>query len=106
MLIRLDGGPGDATTDLLFEVPETGGRKAPVDSRGVDVVTAERTATSAVKQARHAAGTLLDAIRGLDVDEAEISFGLKMTGEAGLFAITRVGGEAQCTVRLKWSRPA
>jgi hypothetical protein len=35
-------------------------------------------------------------------DEAEITFGLKGTGEAGNMAIAKVGAEANYTVKLVW----
>ena len=36
-------------------------------------------------------------------DEVEVSFGLKAVGEAGNFAIGKVGMEANYVVKLKWS---
>jgi hypothetical protein len=38
--------------------------------------------------------------------EAEISFGLKMTGEAGNVAVGKVGGETNYAIRLTWKREA
>ena len=36
--------------------------------------------------------------------QVEITFGLKATGEAGFFAITKLAGEANFGVKLTWSR--
>ena len=33
-----------------------------------------------------------------------MTFGLKTTGEAGLFAVGKVGLEANYTVKLKWGK--
>jgi hypothetical protein len=41
----------------------------------------------------------------LHVYEAEIKFGMKSTGEAGIFAIGKVGGEMNYEVTLKWKKP-
>ena len=41
----------------------------------------------------------------LHIDEAEIKFGLKATAEAGVFAISKVGGEMTYEVTLKWRKP-
>ena len=41
----------------------------------------------------------------LHVEEAEIKFGLKTVGEAGVFAIGKVGGEMNYEVTLKWKKP-
>ncbi|MBE7556737.1 MAG: hypothetical protein HS126_37275 [Anaerolineales bacterium] len=40
----------------------------------------------------------------LHVEEAEIKFGLKTIGEAGIFAIGKVGGEMNYEVTLKWRK--
>jgi hypothetical protein len=37
-------------------------------------------------------------------DEVEVAFGLKATGEAGNFAVAKVGMEANYTVKLVWKR--
>jgi hypothetical protein len=40
----------------------------------------------------------------LHVEEAEIKFGIKSIGEAGIFAIGKVGGEMNYEVTLKWKK--
>ena len=39
-------------------------------------------------------------------DEVEVEFGLKATAELGNFAIGKVNGETNYTVRLKWTKNA
>ena len=41
----------------------------------------------------------------LHVEEAKIKFGHKSIGEAGIFAIGKVGGEMNYEVTLKWKEP-
>ena len=38
--------------------------------------------------------------------EVKVTFGLKATGEAGIFAITKLGGEANFSVKLGWKHKA
>lgn len=103
MIVELHASDGEA---LLFDVPTTSaGRKIAVTTRaGEDVVAAERGLDQALDQAQHTASRLLRIVAAHDADEAELRFGLRLTGEAGLFAVTKVGGEAHCEVVLKWKR--
>ena len=41
----------------------------------------------------------------LHIEEGEVKFGLKALGEAGVFAIGKVGGEMNYEVTLKWKKP-
>lgn len=102
MIVKL--GSSDPDTLLLFDVEEPEGRRVAVVKGEGDLVEAQESVNGAISQARRSAELLLDTVRGLDIDEAELSFGLKLTGEAGFFAIARVGGETHCTVTLRWSR--
>jgi Trypsin-co-occurring domain 1 len=93
---------------MLFDVTGAagaGGRKVAVErGDGLTVVAAERGLEQALDQARRTAASLLQIVATHEVDEAELRFGLRLTGEAGLFAITKIGGEAHCEIVLKWKR--
>ena len=103
MIVELSASDEEA---LLFDVSATSaGRKVAVTTRdGTAVVAAERGLEQAIDQAHRTVGSLLRIVAAHDVDEAELRFGLRLTGEAGLFAVTKVGGEAHCEVVLKWKR--
>lgn len=54
---------------------------------------------------RQAAGSALDIFReGLQPDEIKLTFGVKLTAEAGA-VIARTGVEGHLAVELKWKKP-
>jgi hypothetical protein len=101
---------------LLVEVDESeisaqrGVQKAGIrEATGKTIAVAQNTFEQAIKQAiTHNAQTFLEAVLGLSIlpNEAEVSFGLKMTGEFGNVAVAKAGGEANYTVTLTWKRDA
>jgi len=107
--IRFDAGDG---AQLLVEVDreETGAPGGPVKAglggKVRDAVAAAGTtldvALSRVIKAN--ARPFLDALDGLErrPTEAELSFGVKATGEVGNFAVAKAGGEASYSVRVLW----
>ena len=71
------------------------------------VAVAQTSFENAIQHAmRYNAQVFLQAITGLPVlpDEAEITFGLKITGEVGNVAVGKAGGETNYTIRLIWKR--
>lgn len=102
MIVKLHSG--DPDTVLLFDVEEPEGRRVAVVKGREQIVAAREPVDRAIAQARRSAELLLETVCGLDIDEAELTFGLKLTGEAGLFAIARAGAETHCTVTLRWTR--
>jgi len=72
---------------------------------GVDVVQAGKKFTEALAGVRGSLKALIDEMDALKVEEAEVKFGLKAIGEAGVFAVGKVGGEINYEVTLKWKKP-
>ena len=68
-----------------------------------EVQTRFEDAMSVVQQG---AQTIIDKVKGLSdpPDEAEVTFGLKATGELGNFAIAKASAEANYTVKMTWKR--
>lgn len=91
------------------ELPSEGGvQKAGlremVDKR---VAIARTSFEAAIQQTiRYNAEAFIQSVSSLATlpSEAEITFGLKVTGEAGNVAVGQVGGEANYTIRLTWKR--
>lgn len=56
---------------------------------------------------RHTAQALSDAVKDLPegLSQAELTFGLRASGEAGNFAVAKAGGEVNYSVKLVWERP-
>jgi hypothetical protein len=72
---------------------------------GVDVVQAGKKFTEALASVRGSLKALIEEMEALKVEEAEVKFGLKAVGEAGVFAVGKVGGEINYEVTLKWKKP-
>jgi hypothetical protein len=83
-----------------MEMDEAGIVKA---SRAGDAVKkAEQTFSEALDAISAQAKELKAKLEGLRADEVSVKFGLKVAGEAGNFAIGKVGIEANYEVTLKW----
>lgn len=70
------------------------------------IITTSKKFKEAIQSAKSSANTLLEEFKVLPVDEMDIVFGLKSTGEAGVFAVGKVGFEANFQVTLKWKNPS
>jgi Trypsin-co-occurring domain 1 len=74
---------------------------------GKTVAVAQTSFEHAIQQAmRYNAQVFLQSVTSLPIlpSEAEITFGLKMTGEVGNVAVGKAGGETNYTIRLTWKR--
>lgn len=72
------------------------------------IAQAQTTFEDGLEVVSRNAAAFIKKVRGLSdpPDEVEVTFGLKATGEAGNFAVAKVGAEANYTVTLKWKREA
>jgi len=97
---------GDGAS-VLIEGPD---RSAGATVRGAfkedTVVKVQNKFSEAIKGAKTQASMLLDEIKDLHVDEAEVKFGLTATGEVGNLAIGKIGMGVNYEVTLKWKMPA
>lgn len=59
----------------------------------------------AFEEAKHHALILLKELDTIPVEEAEIKFGLTTIGEAGNFAIGKIGLSVNYEITLKWKKP-
>ncbi len=73
-------------------------------ARGEDVVEkATQSFTDAFTNIRQSILTLRDQMNDLDMDEVQVSFDLKVSGELG-FVIGKLGAEFTFRVALSWKR--
>lgn len=72
---------------------------------GVDIQQSGRSFVDALSSIRVSMKALIAELDLLKVEEAEVTFGLKAIGEAGVFAVGKVGGEMNYQVTLKWKKP-
>lgn len=96
----------DDGSKFLIEAEEPMGGIVRASRRdGVDVIETSKKFKEALGGVRGAWLALFEELDALKVEEAEVKFGLKVVGEAGLIAVGRVGGEINYEVTLKWKNP-
>lgn len=95
----------DGTTVLLESGgPPVGGVvRASRDAEGNIVKKAGQKFEAALARIKPWAAALRDQLDSVEADEVEVTFGIKAVGEAGNFAVGKVGAEANYEVTLKWS---
>ena len=74
---------------------------------GKSIAVAQTSFEQAIQKAmRYNAQVFLQSVVNLPIlpSEAEITFGLKITGEVGNVAVGKAGGETNYTIRLIWRR--
>ena len=77
----------------------------PAARPGEMAAKAKQTFEEALEQIKPAADVVIEKLRGMSSqpDEMEVTFGLKMSAEAGAF-IASASTEANFTVLLRWNR--
>ena len=98
----------DENTTILIEVEDgaiDGPTKASREVGDVAKVKAKISFIEALKDIRAQARLLLREIEDLQVEEAEVKFGINTVGELGIMAIGKVGGGVNYEVTLKWKKP-
>src|SRR5207248_11000143 len=89
---------------LLVEVDEaTSGPIKAADKSGNLIIKAEEKFKDALKSLRSSVATLRQGLAELEADDIEVTFGIKSVGEAGVFAVCKVGAEVNYEVKLKWT---
>lgn len=93
----------DGSTVLIeSSEPETGVVRASTKG-GIRTTSAKKTFEEALTGIKPWAASLRRQLNDLMADEVEVTFGIKAVGEAGIFAVGKVGAEANYEVTLKWS---
>lgn len=98
----------DGNTTILVEAPEEKGRKvvrSSAEKGDVVKMKAKKSFGEALKEIRVQAKFLLNEIEELNVQEAEVKFGINTVGELGNMAIGKIGVGVNYEVTLKWRRP-
>jgi hypothetical protein len=90
---------------LLVEVDEdTEAATKAADTYGNFIIKAEKQFKEALASVKQSVKTLGEELSELAPDDVEVTFGIKTTGEAGLFAVCKVGAEMNYEVKLHWSK--
>lgn len=90
---------------VLVEVDEAVGGVVKASRGGMGIVETGKKFTDALASIRGSLKAMVAEFDALKIDEAEVKFGLKAVGEAGVFAVGKVGGEMNYEVTLKWKKP-
>ncbi len=90
---------------ILVESDESEGGLVNVSQDGNIILEAGDKFTKALHSAKKSAIALVGELSDLPIDEMEVTFGLKTAGEAGIFAIGKIGTECNFQIKLKWTRP-
>ncbi len=89
---------------ILIEADETASGM-PIKAAGGDVLMeTEKLFAEALGPVRRSIMVLRQELSDLETDELEVNFGVKTTGEAGLFGVCKLGAEANFSITLKWSK--
>lgn len=91
---------------LLVEAESVPGAVTRSSHSALNIVQAGKKFSDALASIRGSLKALITEMDALKVEEAEVKFGLKAVGEAGVFAVGKVGGETNYEVTLKWKKPA
>ncbi len=89
---------------VLVEAESSIGGVVKASRGGIDVVHAGQSFAEALSSIRGSLRALIAELDALKVEGAEVKFGLKAVGEAGVFAVGKVGGEMNYEVTLQWKR--
>jgi predicted transcriptional regulator len=103
--VEYDLGKG---ASILVEAPDNGNDEivhASRDKEGIVTVKAKKNLVEALKDVKTQAKILLKEIEDLNVNEAEVKFGLTTIGEVGNIAIGKVGMGINYEITLKWKKP-
>ena len=95
----------DGSTVLVEAESATGGVVIASRGGGLDVVPAGQKFTDALASIRGSLKVIVAEFDALKIEEAEVKFGIKAIGEAGVFAVGKVGGEMNYEITLKWKKP-
>ena len=98
---RMDDG-----SSVLVETEEGSSDIVKASRGGINVIETGRNFTEALASVRGSLQALVTELDALRVEEAEVKFGLKAVGEAGVIAVAKVSGEMNYEVTLRWKKAA
>lgn len=96
----------DNGSSVLVETEDVSSDIVKASRGGVNVIETGRNFTEALASVRGSLQAMVTELNALQVEEAEVKFGLKAVGEAGLIAVGKVGGELNYEVTLRWKKAA
>lgn len=97
----------DDGTELLVETgdEQSGIQRASNDNAGNEVIPADKKFTEALAGVKSSVMVFRKELAALEMDEVEVTFGIKVATSGGLFAVVKASAEVNYTVTLKWKNP-
>jgi hypothetical protein len=93
-------------SELLVEAEDQPGIvEASQEEDGVEQVQADKTFNEALAGVKSSVIAFRQELAVLEMDEVEVTFGIKVATSGGLFAVVRASAEVNYTVTLKWKKP-
>jgi hypothetical protein len=99
-LVRFDIA-NDAQDHVVVEVSDDDVGLTRVARTSDGLVAAGKTLEAALSTLRPVAAAVIEQLRGVSPDEAQVEMGFKLSAQAGAI-LTKVGGEAHLVVTLVW----
>jgi hypothetical protein len=96
--------PSDYGPPLVVEVAENDYGVERVAREDGGIIPAAEKLEDAFRQAMPTLRSVVRSIHSLAPDEAQIEFGIKLSGEAGV-VVAKTSVEGHFTVTLSWSKP-
>src|SRR5574341_1266306 len=90
---------------ILVELVEPSSKVVKASRDGINVIETGKRLSQAFASARGSIKELITEMNAMEIDEAEVKFGLKAVGEAGILAVGKIGGETNYEITLKWKKP-
>ncbi len=94
----------DGSTLLIETDESTEGAIKAADGSGNVFIKAGTKLQDALASIRESVVTLQQGLSDLQAHDIEVTFGIKTVGEAGLFAVCKVGAEVNYEVKLTWTK--
>jgi hypothetical protein len=90
-------------TTVLLEVDERGGI-VKASNRPGEPIPSRVNFSQAFSNINSSIFELVEHLERFRADEAEVRFGLKSVGEAGIFAIGKLGSDINYEITLRWKK--
>lgn len=96
----------DDGSELLVETSDeqSGIQEAGSDDADDTVIESDKSFSKALTGVKSSVMAFRKELAALEMDEVEVSFGIKVVTSSGLFAVVKASAEVNYTVTLKWKK--
>lgn len=94
----------DGSKLLVETATGQGGAIKASNEGGITRIKAQEKFAEVLSSVKASVALFTQELLALEMDECEISFGLKTVGELGFFAVAKAGAEVNYNVTLRWKK--